>query len=246
MRPQQSSPDRALEVLAVIPARAGSKGLVGKNLRQVAGLSLVGHAVRAATESTLVTRVAGSTDGEAIAEEFRRVGAEVPGLRPAELAADDTPDAPVFHHVLEVLFDRDGYRPDIVVNVRPTAPLRTGRHIDEAIDALLAAPHADSVKSVSPAGEHPYKMWTLGPDRLEPLLPEWHARFGGDPDIARQRLPVVLKSNGAVDAVRVDAFLRSDRFHPGVVVPYVMDADAAIDIDTADDLALAESLLGQH
>lgn len=233
------------EILAIVPARAGSKGIPGKNLRELAGRSLVGHAVAAARESQLVTRIVGSTDGEAIAAEFRRHGADVPGLRPAELAADDTPDAPVFRHVLEVLLEREGYRPDIVVNVRPTAPLRTGRHIDEALRALLGAPHAASVKSVSPVEEHPYKMWTLGSDRLEPLLPTWHADFDGDPDIARQRLPEVFKSNGAVDAVWVDRLVGESCFHPGIVVPYVMDAASAVDVDTLADLAAAERLLAQ-
>jgi N-acylneuraminate cytidylyltransferase len=231
------------EVLAVVPARGGSKGLPRKNLRVVGGRSLVAWAVAAASESTLVTRIVGSTDDAEIAEELERAGAEVPQLRPASLAGDEVPDAPVFLQVLGML-EESGYTPDIVVNVRPTAPLRTGSDIDAAVGVLLAHPEADSVKSVSPVTEHPYKMWTLDPDdRLAALRPDWHRAHDGDPDAPRQTLPAVYRSNGAVDAVRVEAFRRSGRFHPGTVVAYVMGAERAVDIDDDRDLEVADHLL---
>lgn len=231
-----------IEILAVIPARGGSKGIPDKNLRHVGGISLVGRAVRAALGAAHVTRVLGSTDSATIADEMRAAGAEVPFLRPAELAADDTPDAPVFRHAIEHLA-AEGYQPDIVVNVRPTAPLRTAAHIDGALQVLVDAPNAASVKSVCLASEHPYKMWLMGDDVLEPVLPGMRARFGGDPDIARQRLPLVYKSNGAVDAVRVEAFLAGGHFHPGVVVPFVMDDETSVDIDVEADLVNVEALI---
>ena len=228
------------EVLAVVPARGGSKGIPGKNLRVVAGQSLVARAVAAARDAALVTRVVGSTDDDAIADALRDAGAEVPALRPPELAADDTPDPPVFLHMLEVLA-ASGYRPDLVVNVRPTAPLRTGEHIDGAVRVLLDHPDARSVKSVAPSPDHPYKMWTLADDgTLGPLLPEWHARFGGDPDVSRQLLPAVYKSNGAVDAVWADALIETGMFHPGPVAAYVMELRESLDVDDEEDLLLAE------
>jgi len=231
------------EVLAVVPARGGSKGLPKKNLRDVGGQSLVARAVGAAREAQQVSRVVGSTDDPEIAEALRAAGAEVPWLRPAELAADDTPDVPVFLHVLEAL-ESEGYRPDIVVNVRPTAPLRTGLDIDAALGALLAAPTARSVKCVSEVSDHPYKMWTLGDDGLlQALLPEWHARFGGNPDVPRQLLPPVYRSSGAVDAVWVSALKETGMFHPGPVVGYVLAHARDIDIDDLDDLEEAARLL---
>lgn len=201
------------------------------------------RAVDAARAAGLVTRTIGTTDSPDIAEEFRSAGAEILSLRPAALAGDHVPDPPVFLHVLEEL-DHAGYVPDIVVNVRPTAPLRTGADIDAAIRILMDHPEAHSVKSVSPVSEHPYKMWIMGPDGvLEPLLPGWRADFDGDSDVPRQRLPAVYRSNGAVDAVRVGAFRSTGLFHPGPVVAYVMPAARAVDVDDEHDLQAAAAYL---
>jgi CMP-N-acetylneuraminic acid synthetase len=232
------------EVLAIIPARGGSKGLPGKNLRSIGGRTLVGWAVSAARDASLVNRVVGSTDDEAIADELRRCGAEVPLLRPAELAGDDVPDPPVFLHVLDVLGATERYVPDIVVNVRPTAPSRTGDDIDGALRTLIATPAARSVKAVAEAAEHPYKMWTMEDGCiLEPLLPTWLDQHGGNPDVPRQKLPTVYRSSGAVDAVWATALRETGMFHPGPVVGYVLEAARDIDIDTIGDLRRAEALL---
>ena len=236
-------PDTVPEILAVVPARGGSKGIPQKNLRHVGGKSLVARAVAAARGAELVSRVVGSTDDDEIAEALRAAGAEVPRLRPAELAADDTPDVPVFLHVLEAL-ETEGYRPDIVVNVRPTAPLRTSGDIDAALQTLLSSPEARSVKCVSEVSDHPYKMWTLDDDGLlQPLLPAWRARFGGNPDVPRQLLPAVYRSSGAVDAVWVSALKETSMFHPGPVVGYVLEHSLDIDIDDLEDLDAAARLL---
>ena len=234
-----------MEVLAIIPARGGSKGLAGKNLRTIGGRSLTAWAVQAALNATSVGRVVGSTDDEAIAAEFRRSGAEVPFLRPATLAGDDVEDAPVFLHALEVL-STEGYEPDIVVNVRPTAPLRTASDIDAAVNVLQSTASARSVKSVSEVSEHPYKMWTV-PDTetqlLKPLLPEWLAAHGGNPDVPRHWLGTVYRSSGAVDAVWAMVLKETGMFHPGPVVAHVIEPARDIDIDTLADLQRAEALL---
>jgi CMP-N-acetylneuraminic acid synthetase len=230
------------EVLAVIPARGGSRGIPKKNLATVAGRSLVAMAVEAALGAEVVTRVLGSTDDAEIAGALEAAGAEVPWLRPAELARDDTPDSPVFLHVLEQL-EAEDYRPDIVVNVRPTAPLRTGRHIDEAVRTLVDHPDCASVKSVCSVREHPYKMWTLAGDGgLEPVRGDWHATHR-DVDAPRQSLPSVYRSNGAVDAVWAAKLLDSRAFHPGRIAAYCMTETASVDVDTVDDLAAAEATL---
>jgi CMP-N-acetylneuraminic acid synthetase len=232
----------SVEVLAVIPARGGSKGLPRKNLRTVGGRTLVALAVEAALDSVAVNRVVGSTDDTEIAEAMRDAGAEVPWLRPDHLAGDHVHDEPVFLDALRRLAV-DGYRPDIVVNVRPTAPLRTGADITAAVGTLLETPGALSVKSVSEAGEHPYKMWTVAGPRLAPLLPDWHERHDGWVDVPRQALPPIYRSNGAVDAVWTSALLETGRFHPGVIAAYVMPAERAIDVDDESDLRAAEAAL---
>jgi len=109
---------------------------------------------------------------------------------------------------------------------------------------LLDHPEARSVKCIVEVDHHPYKMWTLNDDGLvEPLLPQWREAFGGDPDVARQRLPKVYRSSGAVDVVWVEALRESGYFHPGPVAAVVLDPGHDVDIDTEADLTLAESLL---
>lgn len=231
------------EVVAIIPARGGSKGVPGKNLRTIKGRSLVAWAVDAAREAALVNRVVGSTDDEAIADELRRAGAEVPVLRPADLAGDDVPDPPVFLHMLDVLDATEHYAPDVVVNIRPTAPLRTAADVDGALRTLITTPQARSVKAVAEVAEHPYKMWMIGEGSiLQPLLPAWLEQYGGNPDVPRQQLPTVYRSSGAVDAVWVSALRETGMFHPGPVVAYVLDAARDVDIDTIEDLRRAEAL----
>lgn len=215
----------------------------GKNLRMLAGRPLVAWAVEAARGAGLVTRVVGSTDDEEIARTLISAGAEVPVLRPRELAGDDVPDAPVFLHVLKAL-ESEGYVPDIVVNVRPTAPLRRAADIDGAVDTLVQTPSARSVKAVSQPEHHPYKMWTMGEGGLlEPLLPQWRAEHGDDPDVPRQRLRRVYRSSGAVDAVWVDALKETGMFHPGPVAAFELEAARDIDIDTLDDFRRVEAIL---
>jgi redox-sensitive bicupin YhaK (pirin superfamily) len=152
-----------MEVLAIIPARGGSKGIPGKNIRDFAGHPLLTYSIAAGLQAELVTRVIVSTDSEAIAEVARRYGAETPFLRPAEFAQDNTLDLPVFQHALTWLAENEGYRPDIVVQLRPTSPVRPANLVDQAVRLLADHPEADSVRGVVPAGENPHKMWRIDP-----------------------------------------------------------------------------------
>src|SRR5919202_4957182 len=151
-------PEPRPRVLAVVPARGGSKGLPRKNLRLLAGKPLVAHAVAAGLAAELVDRVVCSTEDAEIAEAARQAGAEVPFLRPVELAQDAPEELPVFVHALAWLEQHQGWAPELVVNLRPTSPLRRPAHIDAAI-RLLCESGADSVKSVCLARQHPHKMW---------------------------------------------------------------------------------------
>jgi CMP-N-acetylneuraminic acid synthetase len=132
------------EVLAIVPARGGSKSLPRKNLRSLAGHPLVAYSIAAGLQSRVVSRVVVSTDDEEIAEVSRIYGAEIPFLRPKALAMDDTLDLPVFQHALRFL-DSQGYNPDIVVQLRPTSPLRPPDCIEQAIEILIGREDADSV-----------------------------------------------------------------------------------------------------
>ena len=161
-----------MNVLAIIPARGGSKGIPRKNLVCFKGAPLVVHSIRHALESEQVNRVLVSTDDAEIRDVSLRHGAEVPFLRPAKFAEDHVLDLPVFEHALRFLEEVEGYRPEIVVHLRPTTPHRKPAWIDEAVRLLVSLPEADSVRSVSLPEKHPYRMFRIGPDGyLDPQRP---------------------------------------------------------------------------
>lgn len=196
------------EILALIPARGGSKGIPRKNIRSFAGYPLIAWSIAAAKQSSLATRIIASTDDEEIASVAREWGAEVPFLRPSELAQDNTTDLPVFEHALKWLEENEGYKPEIVVQLRPTSPLRPKGMVDDAIRILLEHADADCVRGVVPAGQNPFKMWRFnGADKpLKPLL-----EVNGIPEpynAPRQILPPVYWQTGHIDAIRIATITR--------------------------------------
>ena len=208
-----------------------------KNLRLLNGKPLVVYPISTAQACQLITRTIVSTDDEEIAETARRYGAEVPFKRPADLAADDTPDLPVFQHALRWLCEREGYVPDLVVHLRATSPLREAARVDEAIRIMLEHPDADALRSVSQAVHTPYKMWRIVDGLLKPLITlDGAAESYNWP---RQRLPEVFWHNGYVDIIRPDVILKEERMTGKHILPFVIE-HACIDIDTEEDLRRAE------
>jgi N-acylneuraminate cytidylyltransferase len=181
-------------VLAVIPARGGSKGLPGKNIRPLAGLPLIGHSLRAAELVAAVDRVVVSTDSPEIADTARALGADVPFLRPDELALDSTPMMPVLAHALDWVEQEEGHSYDLLVLLDPTSPAREPEDVQAAIDLLDEHAEWDGVVSVSEPGFHPVWVGVRpsadDPERLEPYLPE------GAAATRRQDLPRFLRVNG--------------------------------------------------
>lgn len=225
------------DVLALIPARGGSKGVPRKNLRTVGGRPLVARSIDHARASRTITRVVVSTDDPEIAELARREGAEVPFLRPAELAGDSALDLPVFQHALRWLAERESYRPELVVHLRPTSPFREPARIDEAVELLLRRPDADSLKSVHLAAQTPYKMWRVADGLLQPLL-----TLESEPEPynqPRQALPRVVWQDGYVDVLRPRVLLEQGLMHGRRILAFEVDPDH-IDIDDEESLARAE------
>jgi CMP-N-acetylneuraminic acid synthetase len=241
-----TGPAPALRVLAVVPARGGSKGIPRKNLQLLGGQPLVAHAVRAGLGAMpLVSRVVCSTDDAEIAAVASVAGAEVPFLRPARLARDASEDWPVFVHVLDWLEANDGWVPDLIVNLRPTSPMRTPRHVVDAIRLLLDT-GVDSVKAVCLARQHPHKMWLREPGgEMQPFL-KTAFRLDRGPDVPRAELEDVYWQNGVVDVTRREV-VREQRVMIGrTVAGLVTRPDESIDIDTEMDLALAELLFARR
>ena len=228
------------EALGIIPARGGSKTVPRKNLKLLGGKPLIVWSIEAARVARELDRFIVSTDDEEIAAVAREHGAEVPFLRPDEFARDDTPDLPVFQHALGWLAEREGYRPAMVVHLRPTLPFREPRQIDEVV-RLMRETGADCVKSIYREDHHPHKMWRMRDGRLLPYedTPLWR-RVG--PDCPRQILEPAYWSAGLVDAIRREVIERGSTVGE-VVVPYPVDAEACVDLDTERDFVIAEGLL---
>lgn len=234
---------KKLEVLAVIPARGGSKGIPRKNIKDFAGYPLIAYSIVAATQSKLITRTIVSTDDEEIAAVARQYGAETPFLRPAEFAQDNTTDLPVFQHVLSWLKENEGYVPDVVVQLRPTSPVRPLACVDDAVNMLLSHPDADSVRGVVEADQCPYKMWlietTSGP--MSPLL-------GVDGiseayNAPRQKLPKAYWQIGHIDAIRPRAIVEQNSMSGKVIMPLIMDPRFTVDLDNLRDWHQGEQLV---
>lgn len=228
-----------MNVLGVVPARGGSKGIPQKNLTIVAGRPLLAYTADAARASRRLTRVVVSTDDEAIAEAAVGLGLEVPFLRPAALATDDTPMLPVLQHAAREVA-RAGSAADVVVLLQPTSPLRRASHIDEAIE-LLQTTSADSVVSVVevPHQFSPVSVMRLEGGQLRPYL-------DGPPVTRRQDKPRVYARNGpAVLAVRTHV-LEAGSLYGGDCRPLLMAAAESLDVDGPEDLALAELMLSKR
>jgi CMP-N,N'-diacetyllegionaminic acid synthase len=229
-----------MNILAIIPARGGSKGIKRKNLVEIKGKSLLGYSIQHALQAKLVNRVIVSTEDPEIRNEALKYGAEVPFMRPSELAEDHVLDIPVFEHVLNDLKINEGYEADIVVHLRPTAPYRKPEWIDEAIQLLLNNTNADSVRSVSEPDKHPYRMFTIGTDGfLDPVMKHEHPV---PYLLRRQDLPEMYYYNCVIDVTKPSTIFNKKSMTGDYILPYLMNPDDVIDIDAPRDLKILEAL----
>lgn len=232
------------EILAIIPARGGSKSIPRKNIKLLGSKPLITYSIEAGLMAKKVGRVVVSTDDEEIANVARKFGAEVPFMRPKKLGEDNIPDLPVFQHTLKWLKEHENYVPDIVVQLRPTSPFRPPRLIDETIDILLKNDLADSVRGVIVSGQNPYKMWNIVKGRLKPLL-----QLSGNSEpynSLRQKLPQTYWQTGHIDVIRYKIIMEKNSMSGGVILPIVIDPLYAVDIDTEADWSRAEWLIENY
>jgi N-acylneuraminate cytidylyltransferase len=230
------------EVLAIIPARGGSKGIPRKNIRNFREFPLIAWSIAAAKQSTLVTRVIVSTDDEEIAAVARAWGAETPFLRPAEFSQDKTTDLPVFEHALNWLAEHENYRPDVVVQLRPTSPIRPRNCVDDAVQILLQHADADSVRGVVPAGQNPHKMWRLPADKNGPMKNLLPVEGIEEPyNAPRQILPDIFWQTGHIDAIR-PAVILNGSMSGKTIYPLLIDPKFTVDLDNLNDWMRAEWL----
>ena len=227
-------------VLGLVPARSGSKGVPGKNVRALAGHTLLEYTARAARESGVIDRVILSTDSPEIADAGRRAGLEVPFMRPAALAADDTPMLPVIEHALEETAT-GGWSPDIIVLLQPTSPLRRPEHIRDAV-TMLRDTHADSVVTVVEVPRHlsPDYVMRIDEGRLTPFLPD------GARVTRRQDARPAYYREGTVYAFWRTTLEKFGGIYGDDCRPLLVDATESLSIDSPADWDQAERLLARR
>ena len=224
--------------VALVPARSGSQRVPGKNVLPLAGHPLIAYSIAGAQDAGIFTAVVVSTDSEEIAEIGRRYGAEVPGLRPAEMSTATSFD---IEWVVHVMKDRDE---EVFAILRPTSPFRTGDTIRRAYERLVElGDRADSIRAIELARQHPGKMWTVEGDLMEPLLPQPE---GETPLHSRQyqALPKVYAQNSSLEIAWTHVLSDSIPTISGRrVAPFFTEGAEGFSIDYEDDWVTAERLI---
>jgi CMP-N,N'-diacetyllegionaminic acid synthase len=218
---------------AIIPARGGSKGVPGKNIRPLCGHPMIAFSIVAALSCNEIERVIVSTDSDEIAGIAKIYGAEVPFMRPAELSGDMSPALDYVLHAFKKMEDADSYRPDLMVILLPTTPLREAQLIDQAITSLQDMPIATGLRSVHELAEPPQKMMAIKDGFLTGF-------FSDDPrpeyfNLPRQAFPTAYHPNGYVEIVRRDTLLDEGTLYGprilGAITPFSVEIDAPEDFD---------------
>ncbi len=224
------------EILAIIPARGGSKGLPGKNILNLNGKPLIAHTILASKNSKFITRVVVSTDDKEIGEISKKYGAEVPYLRPSSLAKDKSLTIDSVFHMLDYLEKYEGYFPKYVLLLQCTSPLRNEQHIDEAIEKLVKS-NFHGIISICESEVNPYWTNVLKNENLQYFLEE------GKNITRRQDLPNIYRYNGAIYLAKTEVLKRERTFEVENLTGYVMDRESSIDIDTEIDFKIAEIIM---
>ena len=231
------------KVLGLVLARGGSKSIPKKNIKPLGGKPIIVHTLEKAKAAKYIDRLILSTDDLTIAEVAKKHGSEVPFMRPAELAQDNTKDLPVFIHALEWLRDNENWKPDFIVHLRPTHPFRKTEHIDRAIEMLADNPKADSVWTVGIPPVTPYKMFFAGDDGfLKPAL-----TIPGEKEVfnwPRQKLPKAYNHYGQVDAARYETIMNKKSMCGENILPIFLEGEV-LDIDSLLDWEMAEFLINK-
>lgn len=226
-----------MNVVGIIPARSGSQRIRDKSIAKLGGYPLIYYTIREALKAETLNRVIVSTDSQLYAEIAVNHGAEVPFLRPPEISGDcDT--TLVLKHCVEFL-EKGGYPVDVVVCLQPTSPLRTAMDIDNCVNKLLET-GANSVVSVREVKEHPAWMFRLEGDRMVPFTDVDTAKLGG---MIFQDLPRLYVPSGSVYVTRRNTLMKENRIYGRDCRAYVMPPKRSIDIETPNDLKLAELML---
>jgi len=227
-------------VLALIPARSGSKSIPDKNIRKINRKPMLAYSIGHALLSKYIDRVVVSTDSEKYARIAESYGAEVPFLRPPEISGDLSTDLEVFQHALNFFIQSEKWCPDICVHLRPTYPIRPDGLIDEMIEKLIHHPDACSIRTVTRAAQTPFKMWYFSESGLiNPVIqnPDYPEAW----NMPRQSLPQVFIQNACVDVVRTRIILENHSMTGLRIMGFPMED--MFDIDLPSELKQVQKIM---
>ena len=224
-----------MNILCVIPARSGSKSIHNKNIVDFNGIPLLAHSILHAKQSKYINRIIVSTDSRIYKDIAIDFGADVPFIRPDAISGDDSLDIDLFIHVLEFLESNEGYKPELVVHLRPTYPNRDPSDIDKMIDILIRNKDADSIRSVTRSKETPFKMWYMEDNYLVPIIKSEYEHW----NYSRQSLIETYTQNASIDVIRTKTITDSNSMTGKLILGFLMDNN--FDIDTISDLAVANN-----
>ncbi|OVE81681.1 N-acylneuraminate cytidylyltransferase [bacterium K02(2017)] len=224
-------------ILGVIPARGGSKGIPNKNIYPINGFPLISYTIKTALQSKLLSRCIVSTDSNKIANVAKEYHADVPFIRPQQHATDQALAIDVIKHAVLEMESLDNCQYDYIVMLQPTTPLKIAEDIDAVINKLIKA-NCDTVVSLVDVGaDHPARMYTIESDKMVPVMDE------GVVMSPRQDLPSIYIRNGAVYACKRDVIFEHNAMIGTDCRGYVMPAERSVNIDVKTDLILAEYYL---
>ena len=230
-----------MNIIALVPARSGSKSVPGKNVRKLGGKPLLAYAIQTALDSDLIDRVIVSTDDKEIADISKQYGAEVPFLRPSEISGDYALDIEFHQHAVEWLQENENYIPELIVNLRPTNPIRNPMTVDKAIQTLIDNPDMNSLRSVRISEFSPFKMWTSNPSgKLEAIASE--LEIPEPYNMPRQLLPICYWQDGYVDVARYTTIVEQTSTTGRNIMPFLIEEDS-IDIDYEESIQQVENIL---
>src|SRR3989338_6913697 len=233
-------PYRSQKILVIIPARGGSKRLPGNNIKKIGGKPMIAHAIEAARKSKYVDRVVVSNDDKAIASIAKKYKAEVPFVRPAELASDTAPTLPVLQHVVKYVEENDKFKPDLVVLIQPTNPLVRSEDVDGTIETLFKT-NTNSCFSVTEISQRPEWMYRMDNNPAELFLKE-----ESGPTKRSQELPRLAIINGTVYVMKYETLMTKNKIRDGNTSIYVMPRERSVDIDDKFDFELAKFLFQRN
>lgn len=230
-----------MKIVAIIPARSGSKGIPRKNIRKLGGYPLIAYAIVACRLSKKIERIIVSTDSAEFANIADTYGAEIPFLRPSELAQDNSKDIEFIEHAINWFNNNEDTIPEYIVEIRPTTPLRDPGIIDVAIDKIIQNPVATSLRSIHETRESHCKLFGIKDDYLVGLCPE-------DPrpeyyNLPRQNFLPTYEANGYVDIIKSSTVLKLRSLHGPKILPFFTPNIG--EVDTIDDLDYIEYMLNK-